>query len=97
MKLLQCSCKVAQLTRMKRPIWLRLIPFMRLCYCRGCKQKVFTARNCQWLPYFVYTYYRRRSAAPGWDHTIPMYYDPIDFAWRRTRIARHSCAACGRR
>lgn len=72
MKLLQCNCKVAQLTRLRRPLWLRIVPFMRLCYCRRCRKKVFTARNPQWWPYFVYTYYRRRSESPQWEDTLTM-------------------------
>jgi hypothetical protein len=72
MKLFQCSCRVAQLTRLKRPLWLRIIPFMRLCFCRNCKRTVFIVRSRDWWPYFVYTYYRRRSAPPGWEDTRPM-------------------------
>lgn len=76
MKLFRCRCSVAQLTRLKRPVWLRVVPLMRLCFCRKCKTRVFTLRDPQWWPHFVYTNYRRQSHRPEWQVTQPMQFNP---------------------
>ena len=42
---LQCHCRIAQLNRIKRDMWMRLIPNLRLFLCSNCNQEVFAAKS----------------------------------------------------
>lgn len=54
MKLFKCDCQAAQLTRIRREPWMRLVPCVRLFFCHGCRSTVLGGRNFE-PPYFVQT------------------------------------------